>query len=123
MILGAAYTTVDPAFALKLIIFPLMVRAVGVFASIIGAMCVRGKDDQNFNPMRPIQSGFVISAAVSTFGFGIINYYYLNHDWRFFFATFSGIILAIVIIFSPNTTRQRNTGRSRKPQTLQRPVL
>ena len=63
MILGAAYTTVDPAFALKLIIFPLMVRAVGVFASIIGAMCVRGKDDPNFNPMRPIQSGFVISAA------------------------------------------------------------
>jgi K(+)-stimulated pyrophosphate-energized sodium pump len=76
-----------------------MVRAVGVFASIIGAMCVRGKDDQNFNPMRPIQSGFVISAAVSTIGFGIINYYYLNHDWRFFFATFSGIILAIVISF------------------------
>jgi K(+)-stimulated pyrophosphate-energized sodium pump len=99
MILGAAYTTVDPAFALKLIIFPLMVRAVGVFASIIGAMCVRGKDDQNFNPMRPIQSGFVISAAVSTIGFGIINYYYLNHDWRFFFATFSGIILAVVISF------------------------
>lgn len=99
MILGAAYMTTDPEFALKLVIFPLMVRAVGVFASIIGAMCVRGKDDPNFNPMRPIQSGFVISALVSTVGFGVVNYYYLGHDWRFFFATFSGIVLAVGISF------------------------
>lgn len=99
MILGAAYATKDPSFALKLIVFPLMVRAVGVFASIIGAMSVKGKDSEDFNPMRPIQMGFVISALVSSIGFGIVNYFYLDADWRFFWATFSGIVLAVIISY------------------------
>ncbi|OGB90264.1 pyrophosphatase [candidate division WOR-1 bacterium RIFCSPHIGHO2_01_FULL_53_15] len=97
------------AFALKLIIFPLLVRAVGVFASIIGTMCVRGKDTAEIgDPMKPINFGFYVSAVTATIGFGLINYFYLkdpatgNPDWRFFFATLSGIILAIVIEWITN---------------------
>jgi K(+)-stimulated pyrophosphate-energized sodium pump len=117
MMLGAAYAPkiaegatpnaqqlFQQGLALKLVMFPLLVRAVGVFASIIGIWCVKGKDDREFNPMRPIQKGFMISAGLATIGFALINYFYLtdaagNADWRFFFATFAGIILAIVISF------------------------
>jgi K(+)-stimulated pyrophosphate-energized sodium pump len=104
MILGAAYVTVDAELALKLIVFPLLVRAVGVFASIIGTWAVKGKNREDFNPMRPIQNGFVVSAIVASLGFGVINYFYITNpdgspDMRFFWATFSGIILAVVISY------------------------
>src|SRR5215467_13333818 len=44
-------------FALKLILFPLLVQGVGVFASIFGTWFVRGKSDQIGDPMRPINVG------------------------------------------------------------------
>ena len=115
IILGAA-TLLDPAFvtrygggaaagafALKLIIFPLLVRAIGVFGSLIGTWVVRGKDEEIGDPMRPINVGFWTAAGVSVIGFGLVNYFYLRDpgtgapDFRFFFATLTGIILALVI--------------------------
>jgi K(+)-stimulated pyrophosphate-energized sodium pump len=115
IILGAA-TLLDPAFvahyggmasagafALKLIIFPLLVRAIGVFASLIGTWVVRGKDEEIGDPMRPINIGFWTAAGVSVVGFGIVNILYLRDpatgapDFRFFFATLTGIVLALVI--------------------------
>ncbi|MBI5399849.1 sodium-translocating pyrophosphatase [Candidatus Saganbacteria bacterium] len=93
----AAYGVLASAMALKLIIYPLLVRAVGVFASIIGTMVVRGKDgEQVGDAMKPIKFGFWVAALTSIAGFGLVNYLYLK-DWRFFFATLTGIILAIVI--------------------------
>jgi K(+)-stimulated pyrophosphate-energized sodium pump len=53
--------------------------------------------------MRPINVGFYISAGVSVVGFFIINVLYLKDpatgavDYRFFLATLTGIILALVI--------------------------
>ncbi|MCX5751869.1 MAG: sodium-translocating pyrophosphatase [Candidatus Saganbacteria bacterium] len=90
--------------ALKLIIYPLLVRAVGVFASIIGTWAVRVKESDNVvNPMKPIKRGFWVAAIASIIGFGAVNFFYLKDpvthqpDWRFFMATLSGIILAVVI--------------------------
>ncbi len=104
MILGAAYATIDANLALKLILFPLLVRGIGVFGAIFGTMAVKGKDKEGFNPMRPIQNGFLFSAIISTIGFGIVGYFLFTnpqggHDWRFFWATFSGIILAVIISY------------------------
>ncbi|MBI2914655.1 MAG: sodium-translocating pyrophosphatase [Firmicutes bacterium] len=115
IILGAA-TLLDPAFvaayggaaaasafALKLVIFPLLVRAVGVFASIIGTLSVRGRDDERIDPMRPINFGFWTSAMAATVGFGLISAFYFKNpatgalDLRFFYATLTGIGLALVI--------------------------
>jgi K(+)-stimulated pyrophosphate-energized sodium pump len=115
IILGAA-TLLDPAFvahyggmasagafALKLIIFPLLVRAIGVFGSLIGTWVVRGKDEAIGDPMRPINVGFWTAAGVSVVGFGLVNFFYLRDpatgapDFRFFLATLTGIMLALVI--------------------------
>ncbi|MDR7419749.1 MAG: sodium-translocating pyrophosphatase [Armatimonadota bacterium] len=113
IILGAA-TLLDPAFiarygqsanafALKLIIFPLLVRAVGVVASMAGAWMVRAKDEEIGDPMQPINLGFYVSAGVSVVGFGLVNFFYLRNpltgapDFRFFLATLTGIVLALVI--------------------------
>ncbi len=113
IILGSA-TLLDPgflklygvaasAFALKLIIYPLLVRAIGVIASIVGTWSVRPKDEEIGDPMRPINVGFYVSAGVSVIGFGLINRFYLLDpatgapDYRFFLATLTGIILALII--------------------------
>ncbi|HEV8354900.1 MAG TPA: sodium-translocating pyrophosphatase [bacterium] len=115
IILGAA-TLLDPdfvaryggpaiaaGFALKLIIFPLLVRAIGVFASMIGTWLVRGRDETIGDPMKPINVGFWAAALAAVVGFGVVNAVYLKDpltgapDFRFFFATLTGIVLAVVI--------------------------
>ncbi|GBD29806.1 K(+)-stimulated pyrophosphate-energized sodium pump [bacterium HR32] len=108
IILGAA-TLLEPAFrarfpteaaaqafALKLVIFPLLVRAVGVFASVVGTWVVRGSDEELGDPMKPITRGFWTAAGLATVGFGAVAWWYLG-DWRYFLATFTGILLAVVI--------------------------
>ena len=105
----AFYGVAASAMALKLIIYPLLVRAVGVFASIIGTLCVRGKNSRKIgDPMKPIHFGFWVAAISSIIGFGTVNFFYLkdpatgNPDWRFFLATLSGIVLAVVIEYITN---------------------
>ncbi len=121
IILGAA-TLLDSGFkatygafaslmALKLIIFPLLVRSVGVFASIIGIWAVRGKDvegNDTGDPMKPINFGFYVAAITAIIGFVAVNYFYLKDpatgapDWRFSLATFVGILLALFIEWMTN---------------------
>ncbi len=67
-----------PQLGVKLIVYPLLVRAVGVFASIIGTWFVRGRDDDSMDPMQPINVGFWTSAVLATVGFGVVSYYYLR---------------------------------------------
>ncbi|MBI4413747.1 MAG: sodium/proton-translocating pyrophosphatase, partial [candidate division NC10 bacterium] len=91
---------------LGLVIFPLLIRAVGVFGSILGTWCVRGKDEPGMDPMRPINVGFWVAALASIAGFAVVSWGYFGHlvspkygaMWpRFFAATVMGIALALVI--------------------------
>jgi K(+)-stimulated pyrophosphate-energized sodium pump len=71
MILGWA------SFGHKGVIFPLLVRAIGVIASIIGTYAVR-TSAQARNAMKAIKVGFMLSAAVSILGFVVLGFYYLR---------------------------------------------
>src|SRR5205807_3665982 len=113
IILGAG-TLLDPhfravygphasAFALKLILFPLLVQGIGVFASILGTRIVRGPSEGIGDPMQPINNGLWVSAVAAIAGFAVVNAAYLTDpntgapDWRFSFATLTGLALALVI--------------------------
>jgi K(+)-stimulated pyrophosphate-energized sodium pump len=104
-----AYGEYSSAFALKLILYPLLVRALGVFSSIVGIWSVRMRSAVTKDPMRPISVGYWVSGIVSTVGFAVINYFYLidpttgQPDFRFFLATTMGIILALVTLWITNT--------------------
>ncbi|MGH7405563.1 MAG: sodium/proton-translocating pyrophosphatase, partial [Candidatus Methylomirabilales bacterium] len=95
---------------LALVIYPLLIRAVGVFGSIIGTWAVRGKDDPAMNPMKPINVGFWVAALTSVVGFFGVSWWYLGsitatkyHSEGFPFwlrvslANTMGIALALVI--------------------------
>jgi K(+)-stimulated pyrophosphate-energized sodium pump len=103
---SAGLPPLPDVFILKLAMFPLLVRSVGVFASIVGIWSVKGRDDPDMNPMEPISRGFWISAAVASVAFILVAAYYLptpgvtgiaGEWWRYAGATFMGILLALVI--------------------------
>lgn len=83
------------------IIYPLLVRGIGVLASIIGTYRVRGGEGKSGDAMKEIFSGFLSSAAISIVLFGIVAFLYMGRVdggwWRPFLATTAGVILAILI--------------------------
>jgi len=107
IILGAAASAAvgGGVAVLALVVYPLLMRAVGVLASIVGIYCVRGRDDLDMDPMQPINIGFWISAALGVVGFYAVSYYIFVTKvpiagfewWRFASANLVGIILALVI--------------------------
>jgi len=70
MILGAT------VFGNLGVIFPLFVRAIGVFASIIGTYAVKAKNDEE-HAMKPIQNGFMVASVLSVVGFIVTTVMYL----------------------------------------------
>ncbi len=107
MILGWA------SFGHKGVIFPLLVRAIGVVASIIGTYAVR-TSDQVRDAMKAINVGFMLSAIVSIIGFTAMGFFYLRFpesaqlpawislniaglDMRPVWTTMVGIFLALTV--------------------------
>ncbi len=93
MILGLILTTVTGE--LYWIIFPLLVRAAGVFSSIISTYSVRALREGE-NAMNAIHRGYLLAAGISIVSFFLFAYFYC-HDLRFFWATSVGVVLAIAI--------------------------
>lgn len=83
------------------ILYPLLVRGIGVLASIVGTYLVKGQSDDSGNAMQAIFRGFLTSAAISVVLFGIIAFFYMDTVpggwWRPFLSTAVGVALAIVI--------------------------
>ena len=71
MILGWA------SFGHKGVIFPLLVRAIGVISSIIGTYLVRTSEEARA-AMKAIHLGYFVSAIVSIVGFCLVGFYYLR---------------------------------------------
>jgi len=91
---------------LEWIIFPLLVRGIGVVSSIIGTYFVRGGETgKSEDAMKAIFSGFLTSAVISAALFFIAGFAYLNTPemnqwggwWRMPLAVGVGVLLAILI--------------------------
>jgi len=99
LILGLALTAITGD--IHWIIYPLLVRGIGVVSSIIGTYLVREGPGKSGDAMKAIFTGFLSSAAISVFFFGVVAYFYLQDVpggwWRPFLATTVGVLLAIVI--------------------------
>jgi len=95
LILGLALVSITGQ--IKWIIFPLLVRGIGVLSSIIGTYQVRGKKgEKRGNAMAGINRGFYTSAALCFVSFAFLAHFYMD-EWRAFLSVGVGIILAIAI--------------------------
>jgi len=75
MILGIA------SFGHKGVIFPLLVRAIGVVASIISTYSVRAGDKGSVaEAMKSVNKGFIIGSTISVVGFILLGLVYLHFD-------------------------------------------
>jgi len=75
MILGIA------SFGHKGVIFPLLVRAIGVIASIISTYSVRAGDKGTVaGAMKSVNRGFIIGSTISVIGFLVLGFLYFRFD-------------------------------------------
>ncbi len=99
LILGVALTTITGR--LEWIIYPLLVRGIGVLASIFGTYLVKSGQGRSGDAMRAIFRGFLTSAGISVVFFGIVGFFYMQDVaggwWRPFLTTTAGVLLAILI--------------------------
>jgi K(+)-stimulated pyrophosphate-energized sodium pump len=75
MILGLA------SFGHKGVIFPLLVRAIGVIGSIISTYSVKAGDKGNVDQaMKAVNRGFVLGSIISVVGFVLLGFFYFRFD-------------------------------------------
>jgi K(+)-stimulated pyrophosphate-energized sodium pump len=99
------------------IIFPLVVRAFGLIASMIGIMCVRIRGDEN--PMNALNRGYWIATALSAVGMIVTVAVMLNAapgGWGWLAgAGMIGILASIVIVY---VTQYYTEGRFRPVKSI-----
>lgn len=79
IVLGAATAAIfDQSTWMKLVLFALMARGVGIIASILGIFAVKGSDDLSSDPLKSIRRGFHVSALVAVIGTGLLAYFYMG---------------------------------------------
>jgi K(+)-stimulated pyrophosphate-energized sodium pump len=115
LILGLALMAIDPTHSLKWIVYPLIIRAIGVISSILGTFTVpiwerfplkflRAKDAEE----AMFRSYEVSSVNTILWSFLVaINY---AHDWRLAMLTSTGVGLAVA--FNPLTSYFTSTRKS-----------
>ena len=77
------------------VIFPLIVPAMGIIASVIGVYAVRARGKDR-NAMAPINRGFWLAALLTVIGAFFVAEYYV-HDLRVFWAVLTGVVLALAL--------------------------
>jgi K(+)-stimulated pyrophosphate-energized sodium pump len=101
MILGIVIYTITGNVAW--ILFPLVVRAFGLIASMIGILSVRIRGEEN--PMSALNRGFYVAIALSIVGMLITVPLMLNTDkypiqwWWLFAAGAVGILTSVAVVF------------------------
>jgi K(+)-stimulated pyrophosphate-energized sodium pump len=115
LILGASLFAANaklfsPDQQLGVILFPLVVSALCIIASIVGVMIVKTKDDSK-NPMQALNTGYYVTAFLAALLFGGACYFLLNPKnaegvspapdaWIYFWACgIIGLLTSVAFLF------------------------
>jgi K(+)-stimulated pyrophosphate-energized sodium pump len=94
------------------IIFSLLIMSIGLLASLVGVLSVRGKETED--PIKSLNRGYLITLILSTIGFYLLSTYILN-SLIYFFAGLVGIITNIIFVY---ITRYYTEGRFRPVKSI-----
>ena len=101
IILGvAAFSSIGANPALGLV-FPVIVRAIGVLASIVGVFRVRATENDT-SALAPINRGFLTAGILTVIGTALVAFFYVGNEnngegWRVLGAVVAGLVLAQVV--------------------------
>jgi len=100
MILGITLYTITQMP--EWVLFPLCVRAFGIIGSMIGVLCVRGKEGEN--PMNALNRGYFVAIGLALVGMIVTVLIMMNNadlggKWWMVGAGCVGIITSIIIVF------------------------
>jgi len=122
LILGLALMAIDPSHALKWIVYPLIIRAIGVISSILGTFTVpiwerfpikflRAKDAEE-----AMFRSYEVS-SVNTIAWSFVVAVYYANDWRLAMLTSVGVGLAVA--FNPLTSYFTSTRKAPVKEIVQ----
>jgi len=100
MILGVG---LYPYFGISGILFPLVARAFGLIASIVGVMVVRTTEDED--PMTALNRGYYATTLLAAIGFLIASRWLLHTEkapdawWHFFLCGLVGLAMAQAFVY------------------------
>jgi K(+)-stimulated pyrophosphate-energized sodium pump len=102
MILGIVLWRASDAIGLAnpevWVLFPLVVRSFGIFASMIGVMSVKAKEDEN--PMNALNRGYFLAVALSLIGMVVTVIVMLGSDYTWLIGAGAvGIMASVVVVF------------------------
>ena len=93
MILGAA---LYPVFGLKGILFPLIVQAINLVASIVGVSVVHSREDED--PMHALNKGYYVTTVLALIGFAVAIYFMLGARWWLLGSGICGIVTSFLFV-------------------------
>ncbi len=114
LILGLALVAIDPTHNLKWIVYPLIVRAIGVLSSILGTFTVPIWEKFPLKFLRAHDAeesmfrSYEVSSINTVFWSFVVAWFYA-HDWRLALLTSIGVGLAVA--FNPLTSYFTSTKR------------
>ena len=76
------------------VLYPLIVPAIGIFASVIGVLVVKARNKDR-NALAPINRGFWLAALLTVVGAFLVAQYYV-HNLKVFYAVLTGVVLSLV---------------------------
>ncbi len=115
LILGLALMAIDPTHSLKWIVYPLLIRAIGVISSILGTFTVPIWERFPIKFLRAHDAeeamfrSYEVS-SVNTIIWSFVLAFLYAHDWKMAMLTTIGVMLAVV--FNPLTSYFTSTKRA-----------
>ncbi len=112
MILGASLAAAAGKMNMTLsegvvgvMMFPLLARAFGIIACIIGIMSVKLDKDETMDPMQALNRGYYVAVVLAMAAFGGASYWLLNspqapYAWLHFFACgILGVLCSVAYVY------------------------
>jgi len=106
--LAAAAEKAGMAFSAGIVgvmMFPLVARAFGIVASIVGIMAVRLDKEEKMDPMEALNRGYYIAVVLAMIAFGGTSYWLLNSPaapnawWHFFLCGILGVLTSVAFVY------------------------
>ncbi len=80
------------------VLFPLVVRSFGIFASMVGVMSVKAKEDEN--PMNALNRGYFLAVALAMIGMVVTVLVMLGSEYAWLIGAGAvGIFASVVVVF------------------------